>query len=114
MESNSEIVKAADSSLRTNHVTATNGIDEVTEAAQALIDALQRLAQSEIQSVSDHTEELYQGIDKAVKKLRDEHDRTVQKVSNQVDDIDERLTEAAKAAWAILTAPSSNSESASR
>jgi hypothetical protein len=78
------------------------------QATQALVDALKGLAQANIQSATDLTEDAHQGIEKSVRILRDEADRSWQAAIHQVEDIDDRMTKAAKAAWKILTAPPSD------
>jgi hypothetical protein len=42
------------------------------------------------------TEEAHQGIEKSVQMLRDEADRSWQSAIHQVEDIDDRMTKAAK------------------
>jgi transcription initiation factor IIF auxiliary subunit len=91
--------------------TMTDELSQVNRATQALVDALKALAQVKIQSATDLTEEAHQNIDRSVQVLRDEADRSWQAAIHQVEDIDSRLTRAAKAAWEALKSPSSDSES---
>lgn len=91
--------------------TPTDELSEVNRAAQALVDALKGLAQVKIQSATDLTEETHHSIDRSVQMLRDKADRSWRTASDVVEDIDDRMTKAAKAAWEILTAPPSDSES---
>jgi ABC-type transporter Mla subunit MlaD len=79
-----------------------------TQATQALVDALKGLAQANIQSATDLTEETHHSIDRSVQVLRDKADRSWQAAIHQVEDIDDRMTKAAKAAWEILTDPPSD------
>jgi transcription initiation factor IIF auxiliary subunit len=89
--------------------TTTDELSQVHQATQALVDALKRLAQAKIQSASDLTQEAHQGIEKSVQMLRDEADQNWHQALDRVEDIDDRVTKAAKAAWEALTAPSSKS-----
>jgi transcription initiation factor IIF auxiliary subunit len=101
----------AESGLQTITPTPTDELSEVKQATQALVAALQGLAQAKIQSATNLTEETYQGIEQSVQMLRDEADRGWQAAIHQVEDIDSRVIKAAKAAWDALTEPSSDSDS---
>jgi hypothetical protein len=90
--------------------TTTYELSEVNRAAQALVDALKGLAQVKIRSATDLTEEAHQGIDRSVQMLRDKADRSWHTASDVVEDIDDRVTKAAKAAWEILTSPPTDPE----
>jgi DNA anti-recombination protein RmuC len=87
--------------------TLTDELSEVNRAAQALVDALKELAQVKIQSATDLTEETHHSIDRSVQVLRDKADQSWQSAIHQVEDIDERVIKAAKAAWEVLTDPKS-------
>ncbi|WP_309734730.1 hypothetical protein [Chamaesiphon sp. OTE_75_metabat_556] len=89
--------------------TATDELSEVNRAAQALVDAFKGLAQVKIQSATDLTEETHHSIDRSVQVLRAKADRSWHTASELVEDIDDRVPKAAKAAWEILTSPSTNS-----
>lgn len=89
--------------------TPTDELSEVSRAAQALVDALKGLAQVKIQSATDLTEETHHSIDRSVQVLRDKADRSWHIASELVEDIDDRVMKAAKAAWEILTSPPTNS-----
>ncbi|OUC13489.1 MAG: hypothetical protein B0A82_16960 [Alkalinema sp. CACIAM 70d] len=78
---------------------------KVKQATQALVDALQGLAQAKLQTASDLTEEAHKSIDQSVQALRSQADQKWQTAIHQVADIDARLTKAAKAAWEAFTAP---------
>lgn len=75
------------------------------QATQALVDALKGLAQANIQSATDLTEEAHHNIEKSVQVLRDKADRSWRAASDRIEDIDERVIKAAKAAWEVLTDP---------
>ncbi len=91
--------------------TLTDELSEVNRAAQALVDALKGLAQVKIQSATDLTEETHHSIDRSVQVLRDKADRSWRTASDVVEDIDDRVMKAAKAAWEILTAPPADPKS---
>jgi hypothetical protein len=88
--------------------TTTDELSQVHQATQTLVDAVKGLAQAKIQSATDLTEDAHQGIEKSVQILRDEADRSWQAAIYQVEDIDDQMTKAAKAAWEILTSPPSD------
>jgi hypothetical protein len=98
---------ATKSELQVIPPTIADELKEVNQATQALVDALKGLAQVKIQSATDLTEEAHHSIDRSVQGLRDKADRSWQSAIHQVGDIDERLIKAAKAAWEVLTDPSS-------
>jgi hypothetical protein len=98
----------SESELQQTPPTTTDELSEVNRAAQALVDALKGLAQVKIQSATDLTEETHHSIDRSVQVLRDKADRSWRTASDVVEDIDDRMIKAAKAAWKILTAPPSN------
>ncbi|MGI0490269.1 hypothetical protein ACN4EG_00540 [Alkalinema pantanalense CENA528] len=82
---------------------------KVKQATQALVDALQGLAQAKLQTASDLTEEAHKSIDQSVQALRSKADQKWQTTIHQVADIDTRLTKAAKAAWEAFTTPTVSS-----
>jgi transcription initiation factor IIF auxiliary subunit len=94
----------SESELQVVPPTTTDELSEVNRAAQSLVDALKGLAQVKIQSATDLTEETHHSIDRSVQVLRDKADRSWRNASDVVEDIDDRVTKAAKAAWEILTA----------
>jgi hypothetical protein len=106
----------SESELQQTPPTTTDELSEVNRAAQALVDALKGLAQVKIQSATDLTEETHHSIDRSVQVLRDKADfhkgrlrqRSWRTASDVVEDIDDRMMKAAKAAWEILTAPPSD------
>lgn len=87
----------------------TDELSQVNQATKALVDALKGLAQVKVQSANDLTAEAHQNIDRSVQVLRDKADRNWHHALDRVEDIDDRVTKAAKAAWEALTAPSSES-----
>jgi vacuolar-type H+-ATPase subunit H len=101
----------AASELQTIPPNSTDELNQVKQATQALVAALQELAQAKIQSATDLTQEAHQSIEQSVQTLRDKADRHWQAAVHQIEDIDTRMTKAAKAAWQALTAPSSDSDS---
>jgi transcription initiation factor IIF auxiliary subunit len=96
---------------QTPPLTPTDELSEVNRAAQALVDALKGLAQVKIQSATDLTEEAHHSIDQSVQVLRDKADQNWQAAIHQVENIDERVIKAAKAAWEVLTDPTSEPKS---
>jgi transcription initiation factor IIF auxiliary subunit len=109
MTTQAETAKKPESELQPIPPTTTDELSQVNQATQVLVDALKGLAQAKIQSATDLTKEAHQGIDRSVQVLRDKADQSWHNALNQVEDIDDRVTKAAKAAWEVLTAPSSKS-----
>jgi transcription initiation factor IIF auxiliary subunit len=105
------ILKCAkpETEIQLNPPAITDELSQVNQATKALVDALKGLAQVKIQSANDLTAETHQNIDRSVQVLRDKADRSWHNAIDQVEDIDDRVTKAAKAAWEVLTAPSSKS-----
>jgi transcription initiation factor IIF auxiliary subunit len=89
----------------------TTELSNVNQATQALVDALKGLAQVKIQSATDLTEDAHKNIELSVQILRDKADRSWHTAVETVEDIDDWVTKAAKAAWEILTSPSSDPKS---
>jgi transcription initiation factor IIF auxiliary subunit len=109
MTTEQQAVTKSESELLPVSPTTTDELSQVHRATQALVDALKGLAQAKIQSATDLTQEAHQGIEKSVQVLRDEADQSWHHALDRVEDIDERVTKAAKVAWEALTAPSSKS-----
>jgi sugar-specific transcriptional regulator TrmB len=84
-----------------------NEVTQVTEATKALVEALKRLAETKIQSVSSLPKEVSTNIEQTVKELQTNADKSWQSVVQHLGDIDERVMKALKAAWEILSAPAS-------
>jgi hypothetical protein len=97
-----------DSELQPLSPTVVDELSEVKQATQVLVDALQGLVRVKIHSANDLTEEAHQHIEQSVQILRDRADQGWQAAVHQVEDIDARMNKAAKAAWEVLTAPSSS------
>ncbi|MGK7876275.1 MAG: hypothetical protein AB4426_24160 [Xenococcaceae cyanobacterium] len=109
--------------------------DEVKNETVALIEAIKREAQSEVQKAGDFTREKYleavrtareqiekmnlfdpERIEEAIKQVQKEVEKDWDALVKEVNTIGDRLSDAAKAAWEALTAPrpddsSSDSES---
>lgn len=98
----------SDSELQPLSPIISDELSEVKQATQALVDALQGLVRAKIHSASDLTEEAHQHIEQSVQILRDRADQNWQMAVHQVEDIDTRMNKAAKAAWEVLTSPSSD------
>ena len=62
-------------------------LSKVKQAAQALVDALQGLAEAKLQSATDLTEEAHHSIDRAVQTLRSKTDQSLQVATHQLEDI---------------------------
>ncbi len=81
-------------------------VEQVKEATKALVEALKRLAETQIATVSNLPKEVSQNVELKVKEIQTEADKTWQTVVQQVGEIDDRVIRASKAAWEILSAPS--------
>ena len=98
--------------------------DDVKSATKALIDALKKRAQVEAQSAGTLTREAYLSavqrartaveenqlierdrIEHSFELIQQEAEKNWQSVVKEVADLGDRLTDAAKAAWDVLTAP---------
>jgi hypothetical protein len=98
---------ASASEMPTAPPTAMDEMSQVRQATQALVEALQGLAEAKMRSATDLTQETHQGIEHSIQGLQANADHSWQTLAHQVEDIDARLTKAAKAAWKELTAPES-------
>jgi hypothetical protein len=94
--------------------TTLDELSAVKQATQALVSALQGLAQAKIQSATDLTEEAHHSIEQSVQGLRDKADQRWQAAIHQVEDIDTRVVKAARAAWEVLTAPDADADAESK
>lgn len=98
--------------------------DDLKSATKALIDALKKRAQSEAQSAGTLTREAYLSavsrartaveenqlierdrIEQSFELIQQEAEKNWQSVVKEVAELGDRLTDAAKAAWDVLTAP---------
>lgn len=98
--------------------------EAVKSETKALIDAIKKRAQSEAQSAGTLTREAYLNavkraratieenklierdrIEHSFEMIQSEAEKNWQSVVKEVSELGDRLTEAAKAAWEVLTAP---------
>ena len=98
--------------------------EDLKGATKALIDALKKRAQSEAQSAGTLTREAYLSavqrartaveenqlierdrIEHSFEMIQQEAEKNWQSVVKEVSELGDRLTDAAKAAWDVLTAP---------
>ena len=98
--------------------------EDLKSATKALIDALKKRAQAEAQSAGTLTREAYLSavqrartaveenqlierdrIEHSFELIQQEAEKNWQSVVKEVSEIGDRLTDAAKAAWDVLTAP---------
>lgn len=98
--------------------------DAVKQETKELIEAIKKLAQSEMQSAGEFTRETYlkslrsaretieriklidpERIEQSSKMLEQEADKNWQALVKEISDFGDRLVSAAKAAWEVLTAP---------
>jgi isopropylmalate/homocitrate/citramalate synthase len=101
-----------------------NESDEIKQETKALIDAIRKRAQSEVQSAGDVTRETYlsavrkareaieqnqlidpKQIEKSMELIQKEAEKNWNAIVNEVETLGNRLTEAAKAAWEKLMPP---------
>ena len=104
-----------------------NASNEIQEQTMKLIEAIRTKAQSEVQKAGDFTREKYleavksaradveesnlfdpERIEKSIKLMRDEVEKDWDSIVKQAQEIGDRLSEAAKKAWEILTEPKSD------
>lgn len=98
--------------------------DEIKQETKELIEAVKRLAQSEMQSAGEFTRDAYikavrqaretieriklidsERFEKSFQMLETETDKNWQSVVKEMADFGDRLVAAAKAAWEVLTTP---------
>ena len=99
---------------------------EVKSETKALVDAIKKRAQTEAQSAGDFTRDTYLNavrqareaieqhkifdpdkIEESIQQIQQEAEKNWQSVVNEVTTLGDRLADAAKAAWTVLTAPKS-------
>ena len=104
--------------------------NEVKEQTMALVEAIRTKAQSEAQKAGDFTREKYleavksaqadieklnlfdpERIEKSINLMKNEVEKDWDSIVKQAQEIGERLSEAAKKAWEILTEPKSDDSS---
>lgn len=108
----------------------TNGQpSEIKIETKALVNAIRTRTQIELQNASDLTREAYlstvrqvkdnletnqlidpEEIEKLFQTLQQETEKNWQSISDEISDFGNRLTEAAQAAWDILTEPNKRDE----
>jgi hypothetical protein len=100
---------------------------DLKQETKALIEAIKKRAQSEIQTAQDLTRESYLNavrqareaieqtqlidpdrIEQSVQLIQQEAQKNWQSVIDEIHDLGDRLSEAAKAAWNVLTQPKSS------
>jgi uncharacterized protein YnzC (UPF0291/DUF896 family) len=98
--------------------------DELKEATEALIEAIKNLAKAEMQAAGDFSREAYlkavgqarknieqiklidpEGFEKAFLQVQTEGEKNWNGVLKEMQDLADRFTKAAQAAWEVLTAP---------
>lgn len=96
--------------------------EELRQETQALIDAIRKRAQMDAESAGDFTRETYlnavrqlretveanklfdpEQIEKSFEQVQQEAEKNWQSVVNEITDIGDRFSEAAKVAWDIIT-----------
>lgn len=99
-----------------------NETDAIKEETKELVEAIKKLAQSEVQAAGDFTREAYvkavrqaretieriklidtDRIEKAGTMLENEAEKNWQSMVKEIQDFGDRLVAAAKAAWDVLT-----------
>lgn len=99
-----------------------NETDAIKEETKELVEAIKKLAQSEVQAAGDFTREAYvkavrqaretieriklidtERIEKAGTMLENEAEKNWQSMVKEIQDFGDRLVAAAKAAWDVLT-----------
>jgi hypothetical protein len=107
-----------------------DGSDEIKDKTLELIEAITSKARSEAQKAGDFTREKYldavsqakeeieqlnlfdpERIETAITQVRQEVDKDWDTIAKQITTLGDRLSEAAKAAWEVLTTPHSDSKS---
>jgi gas vesicle protein len=100
---------------------------DLKEETKALIEAIKKRAQSEIQTAQDLTREGYLSavrqareaieqtqlidpdrIEHSVQLIQEEAQKNWQSITDEIQNLGDRLSEAAKAAWNALTQPKSS------
>jgi vacuolar-type H+-ATPase subunit H len=99
-----------------------NETDEVKRQTEALIEGIKRRAQTEVQNAENLTREAYLNavnqareaveehqwidpnrIEKSIELVQKDAERNWQSILQEIEDFGDRLAEAAKAAWEVLT-----------
>jgi hypothetical protein len=117
------IVEVSDSTNKMVESEMANETDAVKQETKELVEAIKKLAQSEVQAAGDFTREAYVNavrqaretieriklidtdrIEKAGTMLENEAEKNWQNMVQEIQDFGDRLVAAAKAAWDVLTA----------
>jgi hypothetical protein len=117
------IVEVSDSTNKMVESEMANETDAVKQETKELVEAIKKLAQSEVQAAGDFTREAYVNavrqaretieriklidtdrIEKAGTMLENEAEKNWQNMLKEIQDFGDRLVAAAKAAWDVLTA----------
>ncbi|PLZ21263.1 hypothetical protein [Fischerella thermalis] len=100
---------------------------DIKQETKALIEAIKKRAQSEIHTAQDLTREAYltavrharetieetklidpDRLEQSVQLIQQEAQKNWQSIADEIQRLGDRLTEAAKAAWNVLTQPKSS------
>ncbi|NBO31296.1 MAG: hypothetical protein EBV05_06760 [Cyanobacteria bacterium WB6_1B_304] len=99
-----------------------NETDEVKRETKALIEAIKKRAQSEVQGAGDFTRDAYlnavkqardaiehnkifdpEHLERSLDLIQKEAEKNLQAIIKETNELGDRLNEAAKAAWTVLT-----------
>jgi len=99
-----------------------NETDEVKRETKALIEAIKKRAQSEVQGAGDFTRDAYlnavkqardtiehnkifdpEQLERSLDLIQKEAEKNLQAIIKETNELGDRLNEAAKAAWTVLT-----------
>lgn len=117
------IVEVSESTNKMVESEMANETDAVKQETKELVEAIKKLAQSEVQAAGNFTREAYVNavrqaretieriklidtdrIEKAGTMLENEAEKNWQNMLKEIQDFGDRLVAAAKAAWDVLTA----------
>lgn len=117
------LVEVSDSTNKMVETEMANETDAAKQETKELIEAIKKLAQSEVQAAGDFTREAYvkavrqaretieriklidtDSIERAGTMLEKETEHNWQAMLKEIQDFGDRLVAAAKAAWDVLTA----------
>ncbi|MGB3510994.1 MAG: hypothetical protein WBA93_17525 [Microcoleaceae cyanobacterium] len=112
-----------------NQITSTSGSTDPKQETQELMEAIKRLAQSEMEAAGEFTRDSYiqavkqaretierirlidpQEIEEAGKKVEKDIENNWETMVKEIQDFGDRLVTAGKVAWDVLTAPKPPSE----
>ena len=120
----SAIVEISDETKALVESEMPNETEQIKNETMALVEALRREAQSEVQKAGEYSREKYleavrtarvelermnlfdpERIERSIKMMQDEAERDWDRMITEVANFGDRLADAAKAAWEALTAP---------